>query len=143
MLRCPPFISSHPCLLPLPPSPPPPPLCTFILFSGPSQIDQIFALLGPRAVYFLECVFSSGRFCAVAQQRRLRLASVWLSSWGPSLGRAPGLSVSLQKKERLAAIPSHGRTGSRAPHTLQPFTPQSTHRIEYGLFGGRWQCQEC
>lgn len=32
---------------------------------------------------------------------------------------------------------------AREPYTLRPFTLAAAHRIEYGLFGGQWQCQEC
>lgn len=39
--------------------------------------------------------------------------------------------------------PVAGQTGPVNLTTLRPFTLVAAHRIEYGLFGGRWQCQEC
>ena len=135
------FISSHPFLLPPSstlPLPPPPPLHIHPLFRL-SQIDQIFALLGPRPVYFLECVFSSGLACAVVQQCRLRRPTVWLNGCGTEAGTGcGGLSV----PAKLAALPSQGKLGLRVSHTAAIHSP-STHRIEYGLFGVQWQCQEC
>lgn len=80
-----PFISKHFCL-----SPPQTlhihPLFFLLPFSDSSNICSSRA----RPVYFLECVFSTGWACAVAQQCRLRHASVWLSGWGRRLGRVRG-----------------------------------------------------
>lgn len=74
-----------------------------------SEIDQIFALRGPRPVYFLECVFSSGRSpCSRAQQCRLRRPSVWLSGWRPR-GLVSGCSECALAT--LAALPSIEHTG--------------------------------
>lgn len=39
--------------------------------------------------------------------------------------------------------PVAGQTGPVNLTTLRPFTLAAAHRIEYGLFGGQWQCQEC
>ncbi|CAB1446501.1 unnamed protein product [Pleuronectes platessa] len=121
------LISSHPFL--------PPPLCpcpllhlgTFIFFFRLSQIDQIFALLGPRPVYFLECVFSSGLACAVVQQGRLRRPTVWLNGWGTEAGTGCG---ALSVPAKLAALPSQGKLGLRVLHTAAIHSP-STHRIEF------------
>ncbi len=114
-----PFISSHPHLPPLSLSPPP--LHIHPLFRL-SQIDQIFALLGPRPVYFLECVFSSGRACAVAQQCRLRHASVWLSGWGRRLGRVWGCECACN----VGCSPFAGQTGpvslTHCSHSLSQHT---------------------
>lgn len=39
--------------------------------------------------------------------------------------------------------PVAGQTAPVNLTTLRPFTLAAAHRIEYGLFGGQWQCQEC
>lgn len=94
-----PFILKYFCLSPL--------LCTFSLSFAFLRFIK-YLLFWARPVYFLECVFSTGWLCAVAQQCRLRHASVWLSGWGRSLGWVRGSECA----GNTGCYPFAGQTGS-------------------------------
>lgn len=81
--------------------------CTFSLRFAFLRFIK-YLLFWARPVYFLECVFSTGWPCAVAQQCRLRHASVWLSGWGRSLGWVRGSECA----GNTGCSPFAGQTGS-------------------------------
>lgn len=131
-----PFISSHPglpSLLSLLHH-----LCTFILFFAFLRLIKYLLFLGPGLFIFWS-VFSAA------------VGSVWWLNSAvsdmPVFGLAAGDwgwagSGALSAPATLAALPLLGKVGLWASHTVAIHS-SSTHRIKYGLFGGRWQCQEC
>lgn len=96
-----------------------------------SQIHQIFALLGPGLFIFWS-VFSA----LVGPVRWLNSAVSDMPVFDLAAGDG-GLAGcgALSAPATLAVL-------LWASHTVAIHSP-STHRIEYGLFGGQWQCQEC
>ena len=111
-----PFISSHPCLLPL--------LsllhhlCTFILFLSFLRLIKYLLFLGPGLFIFWS-VFSA----VAGPVRWLNSAvsdvlSVWLSSWGRRLGRVRGSECAIN----IGSSPFRWANWACEPHTLWPFT---------------------
>lgn len=126
----------HPCLPPL--LTPLHHICTFILFFDSLTLIKYLLFFGPSLFIFWS-VFSA----VVGPVRGLNSAVSDMPVFGLAAGDGGWAGTgALSVSAILAALPSMCKLGLRASHTVAIHSP-CTHRIEYGLFGGQWQCQEC
>ncbi len=113
-------------------------ICTFILFFASLRLIKYLLFFGPGLFIFWS-VFSA----VVGPVQRLNSAVSDMPVFGLAAGDGGWAgSGALSVPAMLADVPSMGRLGLWASHTVAIHS-SSTHRIEYGLFGGQWQCQEC